>query len=51
MKNKKIEKPLVFKKLKIMSIMGYKMTKFNELKLIPKMKIRERRFYKCITQF
>lgn len=51
MKNLKTEKPIGFSKLKIKPITGLINTRFNEMKVMPRLKIRERPFYKCITQF
>ena len=48
---KMVNKSLVFNKLKARPSLSSKAVKFNELKIIPKMKIREKPFYKCITQF
>ncbi len=47
----KKRKQIVFGKLKVKSTLGFKMTKFNELIIIPKMRIKEKLFYKCITQY
>lgn len=51
MKNKKTTKPLVFDKMKGKSFKGAEITKFGEMTVIPQMKLREKWFYKCITQF